>query len=160
MTTIAVKDGIMACDSQEGIHTDGGGARFYAHSEKIYPIYNGAAEDELLYLIGCSGESDGNPLLVEWYTVYCDTDLCDKQILKRMFEFDTDAIILHPSGLIETTSTYGVVHTCYEPFYAIGSGTKCALTAMHMGATAPEAVEWAKKIDPSTGGKVQVFSYV
>jgi hypothetical protein len=149
----------MACDSQEGIGSEGGGDRAYYKCNKIYPIYNGDNEDELLYLIGCSGDSDGAPLFIEWFSGYHDTDLCDKQILKRMFEFDTEALILHPNGTVETGSTYGIVHECNEPFYAIGSGTKCALAAMHCGKTAAEAVDIAKKIDPHTGGETQVFSF-
>ena len=159
MTTIAVRDGIMACDSQEGIYSDGGGDRAYYKSNKIYPVYSNAEEEELLYLIGCSGDSDGAPLFIEWFTEYYDTEFSDKQILKRMYDFDTDALILSANGIIETGSTFGVIHECNEDFYAIGSGTKCALAAMHCGKTAEESIEIAKKIDPHTGGAVQVFSF-
>jgi hypothetical protein len=146
----------MACDSQEGIGSEGGGDRAYYRSNKIYPIYSENGKD-IEYLIGCAGDSDGAPLFIEWFIEYYDTDYCDKQILKRLFEFDTDALILHADGTIETGSSYGIIHECNEEFYAIGSGTKCALAAMHMGATAAESIEIAKKIDPHTGGKVQVF---
>jgi hypothetical protein len=157
VTTIAVRDMTMACDSQEGISSDGGGDRAYYKCNKIYPIYD--EKDNLLYLIGCSGDSDGAPLFIEWFTEYYDTDLCDKQILKRMFEFDTEALILHDDGTIETGSTFGIIHECNEDFYAIGSGTKCALAAMHCGKTAAESIEISKKIDSHTGGKVQVFTH-
>lgn len=156
MTTIVVRDGIMACDSQEGIGSEGGGDRAYYACSKIYPVYD--ENEKLTHLIGCSGDSDGAPLFIDWYCDFYQTDFCDKQILKRMYEFDTDALILHADGTIETGSSYGIVHECNEKFYAIGSGTKCALAAMHMGATAEEAVEIAKKIDPYTGGAVQTFS--
>jgi len=158
MTTIAVRDGIMACDSQEGIGSEGGGDRAYYMCSKIYPIYNDDDDGELLYLIGCSGDSDGAPLFIEWFSDFYETEFCDKQILKRMHEFDTDALILHADGTIQTGSSYGIVHECNEPFYAIGSGSKCALAAMHCGKSAEDAVEISKKIDPHTGGKVQVFS--
>jgi hypothetical protein len=156
VTTIAVRDGIIACDSQEGIHSDGGGDRFYEHSEKVYPVYDETGDKVICY-IGCSGDSDGAPLFIEWYTEFYGTDYCDKQILKRMFEFDTEALILNDDGSIETGSTYGIIHPCLEPFYAIGSGTKAALAAMHMGAGAEEAVKIACKVDPHTGGEIQVF---
>ena len=156
MTTIAVRDGIMACDSQEGIGSEGGGDRAYYKCSKIYEVMDDQS-DELLYLIGCSGDSDGAPLFIEWFSDFYETDYCDKQILKRLFEFDTDALILHADGTIQTGSSYGIVHECNEPFYAIGSGTKCALAAMHCGKTAEESVEVAKLIDPHTGGNVQVF---
>lgn len=158
MTTIAVRDGVIACDSMEGIHTSGGGDRYYANTDKIYPIYS-AEDDQLLYLIGISGDSDGAPILIEWYTDFYLTEYCDKNIIKRMYDFDTEAIVLHRDGSVETTSTYGVVHPCREPFYAIGSGTKCALAAMHCGLSAAEAVEVAKRVDPHTGGRVQVYSF-
>ncbi len=156
ITTIAVRDGVMACDSQEGISSEGGGDRAYYKCSKIYPIYDSDGEN-IINLIGCSGDSDGAPLFIEWFTDFYQTDYCDKQILKRMFEFDTDALILYADGTIETGSTYGIIHECNEPFYAIGSGTKCALTAMHLGKSAEEAVDVTKKIDPHTGGATQVF---
>ena len=159
MTTITVRDGIMACDSQEGVGSEAGGDRAYYQSNKVYQIYSEVDVNELLYLIGCAGDSDGAPLFVEWFTQYHQTEFCEKQILKRMFEFDTDALILYPDGTIETGSTYGIVHECNEPFYAIGSGTKCALAAMHCGKSAAEAVEIAKLIDPHTGGKVRVYQH-
>jgi ATP-dependent protease HslVU (ClpYQ) peptidase subunit len=45
-----------------------------------------------------------------------------------------------------------------ETFWAIGSGEQAAMVAMHMGATAKEAVEMAKRVDPYTGGRVREFS--
>jgi len=155
VTTIVVRDGVMACDSMEGIHSEGGGDRFYLNSQKVYTVHD--EQDEVLCYIGCSGDSDGCPLFVDWYAEFYDTEYCDKQILKRMFEFDTEALILHSDGQIETGSTYGVVHPCHEPFYAIGSGSKAALAAMHMGADAIKAVDIACKVDPHTGGEIQVF---
>jgi len=157
MTTIAVKDGVMACDSQEGVSSDGGGDRAYFQCNKIYPIYG--TDDELECFVGISGDSDGGPLWIEWFCEYYDTNYSDEQILKRMFNFDCDVLILYSDGTIETSDTFGVVHECNEKFYAIGSGTKCALAAMHLGKSAVEAVEISKKIDPHTGGKVQEFSF-
>jgi len=145
MTTIAVRNGIMACDSMVGVSSDGGGDRAYFHSEKVYPI-----EGEL---IGGSGETAGILIWIEWYMDGCE----DKKLRKRMWEVDFDIVLLHSDGRIQTSDACGNIEDCHEPFYAIGSGTKCALAAMHMGATAAEAVEIAKKIDPHTGGKVQVF---
>lgn len=160
MTTIACRDGVIACDSMEGVRSDGGGDRYYLNSDKIYPVYVDEDGAEVLHcFIGCSGDSDGMPLFVEWFTEYYDTDLCDKQILKRLYDFDVDALILYDDGRIETGSSYGIVHPCKEPFYAIGSGTKAALAAMHMGADAKKAVEIASLVDPHTGGPIQVFKF-
>lgn len=41
--------------------------------------------------------------------------------------------------------------------FAIGSGEDHALTAMDMGATAKEAVEFAAKRDSKTGGLIRAF---
>ena len=44
-----------------------------------------------------------------------------------------------------------------QKYYAIGSGCQAAMVAMHMGATAKEAVEMAKLVDESTGGRVKEY---
>ncbi len=46
-----------------------------------------------------------------------------------------------------------------NPFYAIGSGEQAAMVAMHMGATAKEAVKMAIKVDENSGGPVKEFTY-
>jgi len=135
----------MACDSQVGVSSDGGGDRAYYHCDKIYPIQG--------ELIGGSGETAGISLWFEWYMDGCR----DKKLRKRMWEVDFDIVILHKDGRIEASDCSGNIEETHEPFYAIGSGTKCALAAMHCGKSAEEAVEIAKLIDPHTGGKVQVF---
>ena len=147
VTTIAVRDNVMACDSEVGISTDGGGARSYYNSIKIYKI-----EGEF---IGGSGESAGVLLWYDWYMNGCK----GKRLSKRMWEFDFDIIILHSDGRIQASDASGTFEDINEDFYAIGSGTKCALAAMHCGRSAEEAVEISKLIDSHTGGKVQVFSH-
>ena len=146
MTTIAVRDGKMACDSMVGISSDGGGDRAYYHCEKVFDITG--------ELIGGAGETAGISLWYEWYMGGCE----DKKLRKRMWEVDFDIVILHADGRIESSDGSGNIEETHEPFYAVGSGTKCALAAMHCGKSAEEAVEIAKLIDPHTGGKVQVFT--
>lgn len=146
MTTIAVKDGVMACDSMLGISSDGGGDRAYYNCEKIYEI-----EGEL---IGGAGDSVGVLIWYDWYMGGCK----HKKLAKKMWECDFDILILHKSGLIQASDASGTFEDVREPFYAIGSGTKCALAAMHCGKTAPEAVGISKLIDPHTGGPVQEFT--
>jgi hypothetical protein len=43
-------------------------------------------------------------------------------------------------------------------YYAIGSGEQAAMVAMHMGATAKEAVQMAIRVDQNSGGRVREFS--
>ena len=137
----------MACDSMVVVSSDAGGERAYYHCKKVYPI-----EGEF---IGCSGESGGSLLWFEWYM-----DGCDNETLRtQMAEEDFDIVILHSDGKIQCSDGAGIIEDIHEPFYAIGSGTKCALAAMHCGKSATEAVEIAMKIDPHTGGKVQVYDH-
>lgn len=145
MTTIAVRDGVMACDSMVGISSDGGGDRAYYNCEKVYPI-----EGEL---IGGAGDSVGILLWYEWYMGGCKK----KKLAKKMFEYEFDIVILHKNGTIEASDGSGMFEEVHEPFYAIGSGTKCALAVMHCGKSAIEAVAISTLIDPHTGGRVQHF---
>lgn len=147
MTTIAVKTGVMACDSMLVISSEAGGDRAYYNTRKVYPI-----EGEF---IGVAGDSAGADLWIDWYMDGCS----GKSLFKAMQEYDFDIVILHKSGLVQASDQSGVITTLDEPFYAIGSGTKCALAAMHMGATAVEAVEIAAKIDPHTGGKIKSYEH-
>lgn len=43
------------------------------------------------------------------------------------------------------------------PYYAIGSGSKIAMGAMHVGATAVQAVRAGIDLDTSSGGKIVVL---
>lgn len=42
-------------------------------------------------------------------------------------------------------------------FHAIGSGSKSAMAAMHLGATAREAVEFASETDPHTNDMIDTY---
>lgn len=147
MTTITVRDGIMACDSQVGISSDGGGDRAYYNCTKVFEI-----PDEF---IGGAGESEGILLFFEWYMNGCT----GKQTYKIMVDCDFDIIILHKDGTLEAWYPSGVSEIIHEKFYAIGSGTKCALAAMYCGKSAKDAIEITKKIDPHTGGRVRTYTH-
>ena len=43
-------------------------------------------------------------------------------------------------------------------YYAIGSGEQAAMVAMHMGATAKDAVRMAIKVDECSGGPVREYT--
>ncbi len=146
MTTIAVRNGMMACDSMEVVESEAGGSRAFYYCRKIYKI-----DGEL---IGMSGDSDGGLLWFDWYMDGCR----DKDFRTQMQEYDFDVLILHKGGRIETSGTSGAITEQHDPFYAIGSGSKCALAAMHMGAAADRAVGIASLVDTYTGGETQVFT--
>ena len=57
----------------------------------------------------------------------------------RIFSFETDGLWFEPAGV---------------PFMALGSGSKTALGALHMGADAVRAVEIACLADAFTGGAI------
>lgn len=69
---------------------------------------------------------------------------------------DFTCLVLDEDGLWEFDS-YCRAEQITEEFYAIGSGAKVALGAMHHGASAQEAVEIAKLVDPYTGGEVKTM---
>ncbi len=63
-------------------------------------------------------------------------------------------VLLSPTGRIYTNENGSDCMVVTDPFYALGTGAQAALAAMHMGATPPEAVRIAAKIDPNTGGRI------
>jgi len=147
VTTIAVKAGRMACDSMEVIRSKAGGVRKYLNSDKVFECPG--------EFIGIAGESDGGLLWWDWYVDGCDS----KKLERALLEYEIDVLILHKDGSVQTSSQACTFYTVREPFYAIGSGTKCALAAMHCGKTAAEAVAISALIDLNTGGDVQVFCF-
>jgi hypothetical protein len=45
-----------------------------------------------------------------------------------------------------------------ERYFAIGSGEQAAMVAMHMGATAKDAVKMAIRVDENSGGSVKEYT--
>jgi hypothetical protein len=103
-------------------------------------------------IIATAGESSPSKIFCEWYG-------SGKEPPQKLFDLGGDftCLVLTPFGLLE-----GDVYCCPEPvldysrvgFYAVGSGAKAALAAMHCGKSAIEAVRIAARIDPYTGGHV------
>lgn len=133
MTTIVYRDGMMAADSQTTISTDAGGARKF-RCEKLYRSKDGKA------IIGTAGESFPALKFVRWYG-------SGKKPPKELAGTDFTCLVLTSSGLVEYDG-HCEPDPVLEPFYAVGSGAKAALGALHMGATAEQAVEIACRIDP------------
>jgi ATP-dependent protease HslVU (ClpYQ) peptidase subunit len=71
-------------------------------------------------------------------------------------EADFTALVLTRKGLFEY-GKYCRAERVLEPFYAIGSGCKAALGAMHMGADARRAVQVACKVDTYSGTPIVVM---
>jgi hypothetical protein len=147
VTTIAYRAGIIAADSRMTYTTDGGGSRKHLCT-KLYrkTITEGRRTFEAI--IATAGESSPALVFVDWYG-------SGKPIPEMLRDLGGDftCLILTPRGLYEA-DVYCRPDQILEPFYAVGSGSKEALAAMHCGKSAREAVEIASRIDPYTGGRI------
>jgi hypothetical protein len=144
MTVIAYRDGVIAGDGVMEFDTckDASGS-INAPCVKVAKRKG--------YLFGASGhECPALPLLMD---AFFDHDDEAKATLRR---YDFSMMVITPAFEIQIwdeKSTYEVIR---HPFYAIGYGAQCALGAMHLGATAVQAVKACCKWVPGIGGKVAV----
>lgn len=151
MTTIAYRDGILAADSQTTVNTEAGGSRKH-RCEKLYRKTIKQGRKSFDVIIATAGESSPSLLFVEWYG---SGDPMPKMLETHGGDFT--CLILAPHGLYEVDMMC-CPERVLDRFYAIGSGSKAALGAMHMGASARQAVEIASKIDPYTGGPITTMT--
>jgi ATP-dependent protease HslVU (ClpYQ) peptidase subunit len=150
VTTIAYRDGVMACDSKASE-----GHLFVTKYKKVERLSNGA-------LWGSAGD--------------CDTREVDKLLAKASPErmptraqlaktsTSMHGLLVFPGGKVFGIYIYQVgEHTdewtaqvleIVEPFCAVGSGGELALAAMAAGASAGDAVRIACKYDAYSGEPV------
>jgi hypothetical protein len=147
MTTIAFRDGIMAADSQESNGDTKG------HCLKLFQKKDEEGNETI---IGTAGGSFSGMLYVEHF----GTGKSRPEAVSSVTE-DEDFHVLLWDGwhLYEVNRLWLPVRVPPCPFFAIGSGRAAALGAMHMGASAEEAVQVAKKIDNYTGGPVKLMAF-
>lgn len=136
MTTIAVRAGVMAADRLlDGWQAVG----------KIFRLKDGS-------LLGGAGNYDDILETVAWLNAGAKPDARP--------EIPADAndfVLLDRDGAIYwLTDPFLRRVLVTEQFYAIGTGSKVALGAMDMGASAKRAVEAACRYDESTGLGVDV----
>lgn len=141
MTTVAFRDGVMACDSRYS-ETSVGGTR----GPKVFRKKIGKRE----VLIGIAGDVFAAMLFVDWYGT-SNADLY--KTLTEMTEDSFGILIWDGKRLLEAN------HYCRpcelgEPYYALGSGGVHAITAMDCGKTAIQAVQMAIKRDIHSGGRI------
>jgi hypothetical protein len=67
---------------------------------------------------------------------------------------DSEGILIHPDGKVEWIGYGGKRFEMVAPFFALGSGFRIALGALHAGASAKRAVEIAAAIDECTRGPI------
>lgn len=133
MTTIAVKDNIMAADTQ-GLYE---GCIMIMY--KIFRI-----KDEL---IGFCGDFDA---ATEFVNLYRKDKYPEKPDDTKA---DFDYLLLNNKGIYLAVG-YGLRTKVIEKFWAVGSGKEAAITAMRMGATAKESVKMASLINCYTGSRI------
>jgi ATP-dependent protease HslVU (ClpYQ) peptidase subunit len=136
MTTVAAREGKIACDSR----LTGG---FIAKANKII-VGDGV-------IVGYAGD---------WIAAEClgrHIAGLDEEKPKRDSDDDVEFLVLRPKGIFMVDRRLREVKIC-DKYWAIGSGCQAAMVAMHMGATAKEAVEMAKLVDECTGGRVREYS--
>jgi hypothetical protein len=123
----------MVADSRMTMESEAGGARVF-RCEKLYRKAGA--------IIGLAGDSGPGLVFLDWYGTgrAKPTSLIDG-------DADFTALVLTKKGLFEYDK-WCRGEKVIGRFYAIGSGAKAALGALHMGATARRAVEIACRVDP------------
>lgn len=134
MTTVAAKEGIMACDSMVT-------GAFPESSKKIRRRKD--------FIIGFSGDWVAGTHLM-------DNFLTGKEPTREKDD-DVDFIILRKSGIYYMDCVFREVKIRGD-YYAIGSGSQAAMVAMNMGADAKEAIQQAIQVDQYSGGRIQSLS--
>lgn len=103
-------------------------------------------------IIGFAGDYSDAIHFVRWWK-----DRSEK-LEFRMYRGGEDApdfvaMVANSNGIEKWTEHFQPTPILQE-FFAIGSGAPCAMSAMHMGASAEEAVRISSLVDFYTGGEV------
>lgn len=139
MTTIAYKDGVFAYDSRitaDTLIVDDDRDKKIERNGILFFVSGATCDYEKLISAYFGGEVNG--------TVEASALVVDGGQIKMISWNSTDGCWACP--------------VLPDRPYAIGSGSSHAWTAMDMGATAYQAVEYAAKRDTGTGGKIRAFT--
>lgn len=140
MTTIVYRDGILAADSR-GYSGD---QTAIGNKMKIHRLADGT-------IFGISTNNvGGDSLIKNWIEDGC------KHPENGDVKPDSFSILMIKKNgeVFFANDNYGFSGPLDAPFYAIGSGRKYALAALHLGKSAVEAVEVACIFDLWSGGPV------
>lgn len=143
MTTIAVRDGVMAADTLGSI----AGKRTRAN--KLFRCDNG-------HIIGIDGYWMDGKLFVEWYNAGANRDEPPKWRTQGDDRVEFTALALTPDG-VYWWSYELVPDEMFGEFWAIGSGSESAIAAMYCGLGSEAALSIAIQVDKSTGGDVETM---
>jgi ATP-dependent protease HslVU (ClpYQ) peptidase subunit len=138
MTTIAYKDGVIACDS-----------RITQGSSIVDDDFDKRVIRDGVQFFFSGPTSDYENLIAAYFGAELRTP-CDAAAL--VYDGASLQFIAAEDGKAFFKSPRRINNPC-----AIGSGADHALTAMDMGAEAAYAVEVAAKRDSATGGVVKVY---
>ncbi len=138
MTVIAYRDGVLAADS--GVYTSGS-ALFAGTRTKVVKCPDGA-------LCGATGISGDCADFTAW---------CAAGRFGSFAKLDDGflGVLIQPDGEVRFYNDRAQWYGVEAPFVAIGIGDAVATGAMHMGATAIQAVEAAITWSVWCGGPVQ-----
>ncbi len=140
MTTIAVKDGVMASDSR----LTGG-----YMSDKGTKVVEGRDA-----IVGFSGDAIPGYAIAEHFSDKSNTPP------ETSGDDDVHLLILKADGSISLADArlreMPLAKKCH---WAIGSGAQAAMVAMNLGCTAAEAVKEAMKVDEYSGGRVREYAF-
>ena len=143
MTTVAYRDGIIAADSQITYDKSVRGKS----APKIVQL------NKDLVFVG-AGDTRAIAHATKFFTpLNWEEKLEEAPKFKQAFE----AIIWYKGKI------YTCIGSCYpelvcDDFYAIGSGYKFALAALHLGLSAEDAVKFASTLDIYTNNEIQLFN--
>lgn len=144
MTTIAIDKNTIASDSQAT------GAFIHAKGfTKIYRIKEGNSKG----LWGFAGNATNIQAIAHGLREGYPLDT-----LSPSFFDDVSAVWIDNEGTVTAFADSPIGMEVHVPF-SIGSGSQFAIGAMNAGASAKQAVEIAKELDPYTGKDVVVHSY-
>src|SRR3974390_2023022 len=138
MTTIAYRDGVIAADSRVTVDSEGGGSRVF-HCEKLFSKFIKFQGKKQNVVLAGAGEAFAAELFIQNYT----GGEVEQSIKEKFPVGDADFFFF----LMDRWCHFTKIK---DTFYAVGSGAKAALGAMHMGADAYRAVQVACEIDPYT----------
>lgn len=137
MTTIAIRDGIMAADTAVFE-----GAVYAGIISKIVKARDGS-------LVGASGKAAAC-----WDYIHRAQVESDKPM---QIGEDASALIIKPDGSVWCIEAGGPPFRIEGPFHATGPGAGVAIGAMAAGATAEEAVEIACRYDKASRAPVETL---
>jgi len=143
MTVIAYRDGVIAADSRCTYEDAAAGTQVFKCEKlfrKVVPTLDGTGQEEVI--LATQGETFSGMVFVDWFGT-------GKDMPEILIHGDAEftVLILRRDGLYEVDRWCRPIKIL-EEFYAIGSGSKAAMAAMLMGASAAKAVDVACKLDP------------